>query len=107
MQRRVWVALAALSVASGSVWAQAYPQRVIKLQDPTAVCEAIATTVGLMEGAVDASGIHRDLADVGASATVVAAVTSGLGELARSTALARVGSGDLPVKSTPSATVRL
>ena len=30
-----------------------------------------------------------------------------LGELARSTALARVGSGDLPVKSTPSATVRL
>lgn len=82
-------------------------ERVIKLQDPTAVCEAIATTVGLMEGAVDASGIHRDLADVGASATVVAAVTSGLGDLARSTALARVGSGDLPVKSTPSATVRL
>lgn len=71
------------------------------------MCEAIATTVGLMEGAVDASGIHSDLADVGASATVVAAVTSGLGELARSTALARVGSGDLPVKSTPSATVRL
>ncbi len=36
MQRRVWVALAALSVASGSVWAQAYPQRVIKLQVPFA-----------------------------------------------------------------------
>ena len=83
------------------------PERVIKLADPTAVCETIATTVGLMEGAIDAGDISRDLADVGASATVVAAVTSGLGDLARSTALARVGSGDLPIKSTPSATVRL
>ena len=82
-------------------------ERVIKLADPTAVCETIATTVGLMEGAIDAGDISRDLADVGASATVVAAVTSGLGDLARSTALARVGSGDLPIKSTPSATVRL
>lgn len=83
------------------------PERVIKVADPQAVCETIATTIGLMEGAVVAAGIRADLADVGASATVVAAVTSGLDGLARSTALARVGSGDLPARTTASSTVRL
>lgn len=82
-------------------------ERVIKILEPAAVCETIATTVGLMEGAIDAGDMHGDLADVGASATVVAAVTSGLGDLARSTALARVGSGDLPARTTASSTVRL
>ena len=36
MKRRSWVALAALSVASGAVWAQAYPNRPVKLQVPFA-----------------------------------------------------------------------
>ncbi len=36
MKRRVCLALAALSVTTGSVWAQSYPQRVIKLQVPFA-----------------------------------------------------------------------
>src|SRR5574343_382877 len=36
MKRRSWVALAAMSVAVGSVWAQAYPTRVIQLQVPFA-----------------------------------------------------------------------
>ena len=36
MKRRSWVALAAMSLAVGSVWAQAYPNRVIKLQVPFA-----------------------------------------------------------------------
>ena len=36
MKRRSWVALATLSLAAGSVWAQAYPNRVIKLQVPFA-----------------------------------------------------------------------
>ena len=36
MKRRSWVALAAMSVAVGSVWAQALPNRVIKLQVPFA-----------------------------------------------------------------------
>lgn len=36
MKRRTWVAVAALSVAAGSVWAQAYPNRPIKLQVPFA-----------------------------------------------------------------------
>src|SRR5574343_823235 len=36
MKRRSWVALAAMSLAVGSVWAQAYPNRVVKLQVPFA-----------------------------------------------------------------------
>ena len=36
MKRRSWVALATMSLAAGSVWAQAYPNRVIKLQVPFA-----------------------------------------------------------------------
>ena len=36
MKRRVCLALAVLSVTTGSVWAQSYPQRVIKLQVPFA-----------------------------------------------------------------------
>jgi tripartite-type tricarboxylate transporter receptor subunit TctC len=36
MKRRSWVALAAMSVAVGSVWAQAWPNRVIRLQVPFA-----------------------------------------------------------------------
>jgi len=36
MKRRSWVALAAMSFAAGSVWAQAYPTRVVKLQVPFA-----------------------------------------------------------------------
>ncbi len=36
MKRRTWVAVAAMSVAVGSVWAQAYPNRPVKLQVPFA-----------------------------------------------------------------------
>mgnify|MGYP002143253427 CR=1 FL=1 len=36
MKRRVWLAAAAVSFTAGSVWAQAYPNRVIKLQVPFA-----------------------------------------------------------------------
>jgi tripartite-type tricarboxylate transporter receptor subunit TctC len=36
MKRRNWIAVASLAVISGSVWAQAYPNRPIKLQVPFA-----------------------------------------------------------------------
>ncbi len=36
MKRRSWVAYAAMSLAVGSVWAQAWPNRVVKLQVPFA-----------------------------------------------------------------------
>ena len=82
-------------------------ERVIKIPDPRAVCETIATTIGLMEGAVDAAGIHADLAGIGASTATIGAVAHATDALARSTSLARVGTGDLPARTTASSAARL
>jgi hypothetical protein len=72
------------------------PQNVILIEDETAICETIATAVGLCEGTVDMAGARRDLADLKASGAVVDAVSKGLAPLAATTALARSGSTDLP-----------
>ncbi len=74
------------------------PQNVIMLTTPDAVCETIGLAIGLCEGTATADGMHADLKDVGASHTVVSAATRGLDDLAKSTALAKVGTGTLPEK---------
>jgi hypothetical protein len=72
------------------------PQNVISLDEPDAVCETIGVAIGLVEGTTDLHTMGDDLASSGASAAVTTAVTTGLGELAKSTALAVAGSGSLP-----------
>lgn len=81
------------------------PENVISLDDNEAVCETIATTIGLIEGTVDMLDIPAHLKDVGASDAVVGTVTTSLTSLANSVALAKVGSavGDLPVRDTGAA----
>jgi hypothetical protein len=74
-------------------------ERVIKLEDPEAVCETIGATIGLLEGALAADAIASDLKDVGAGHSIVKAVTAGLDGLAKSTALAKTGTGSLPEKT--------
>lgn len=74
-------------------------QNVIKLENPEAVCETIGLTIGLMEGSTDIDSMHDDLKDVGASKAIVHATAASLDNLARSTALARTGTGgSLPEK---------
>lgn len=78
-------------------------QNVIMLEDPEAVCETIGLAIGLCEGTATADGMHADLKDVGAGTAVVKAVTRGLDDLAKKTALAKVGTGTLPEKKGRSA----
>jgi hypothetical protein len=77
-------------------------QHVILLDDPDAVCETIGVAIGLCEGATTGDDLHHDLKDVGASHAVVAATARGLDALAKSTALAKTGTGTLPEKATKS-----
>jgi hypothetical protein len=80
------------------------PEHVIKLADPEAVCETIAMTIGLVEGTAMPDRIAADLSDVGASATIVGHVASALDPLAKSTALAPAGVGNLPERTDSGAT---
>lgn len=80
-------------------------ERVISIKNPEAVCETIGAAIGLLEGTTSADAIHTDLTDVGASAAVAKDAAAGLDALAKSTALAPVGKGDLPEKAERSSAV--
>ena len=73
-------------------------QNVIRLEDPNAISELIASTIGLAEGVVDLDGVHRDLVDTG-HGCVSDAVSRALvpvvqaGPRARSLALPSLGAG--------------
>lgn len=83
-------------------------QNVIMLKNNSAVCEAIASAIGICEGTVDVDGVRRDLHASGASARIVGDVTDALAPLAASTSLAKVGSGNLPeLYHDPGTSVRL
>lgn len=81
------------------------PQRVIYLDNPDAVCETIASTIGLLEGTLDGDNLVADLTGAGVSANITKATATALGDIAKD-ALARVGTGSggsLPEKKGHSA----
>jgi hypothetical protein len=87
-------------------WADLFgAERVILLDDPSAICETIGTAIGLCEGTTTADAMASDLADVGASSAIVASTAKGLDALAKSTALAPLGHGTLPEKADRSNTI--
>jgi hypothetical protein len=63
-------------------WVQLLGQNVLRLEDPSGICELIAATVGIAEGRVDLSALGGDLQAAGSSATVARAVSSALDPLA-------------------------
>ena len=73
-------------------------QNVVMLEQPDAVCETIALSIGLMEGTTTGDAMATDLKEAGADAAIVHATTTGLDGLAKSTSLAKVGTGSLPEK---------
>jgi hypothetical protein len=64
-------------------WQALLGQNVITLEDPAAVCEAIALSIGLCEGRVGLDDGLADLRDVGVKEPVVEAVCTALAPLAR------------------------
>jgi hypothetical protein len=64
-------------------WQDLLGQNVITLEDPAAVCEAIALSIGLCEGRVGLDDGLADLRDVGVDEPVVDAVSVALAPLAR------------------------
>ena len=55
-------------------WVQLLGQNVLRLEDPAAICELIASTIGLAEGKMDLEDLPDDLAASGSSASAARAV---------------------------------
>jgi hypothetical protein len=59
-------------------WVKLLGQNVLRLEDPSAICELIAATVGFAEGKVDLEHLADDLKEAGASRSVARAVGKAL-----------------------------
>jgi hypothetical protein len=66
-------------------WQKLLGQNAMRLEDPTAICELIASTIGLAEGKVDTDDVTDDLKEFGTKPSLIKAVN---------TALAKVDAGD-------------
>jgi hypothetical protein len=63
-------------------WQSILGQNVLQLEDPAAVCETIALTIGLSEGKVDLAAGIDDLRDVGVAAPIARTVSRAMTFLA-------------------------
>jgi hypothetical protein len=61
-------------------WVELLGQYALRLEEPAAICELIASTVGLAEGKVDLEGLTDDLREAGSSAAAAQAVRNTLVE---------------------------
>lgn len=61
-----------------SSWAKLLGQNVIRLEDPSGICELIAGVIGLTEGKVDTDDVGDDLKELGAKPGLIKAVTTAL-----------------------------
>ncbi|MBY0527926.1 MAG: hypothetical protein K2R98_31300 [Gemmataceae bacterium] len=62
-------------------WAELLGQKALRLEDPAAICELIASTIGVAEGKVDLEHLTEDLRDAGSSQAVARAVRNSLVEV--------------------------
>lgn len=77
-------------------WSGLLGERAIPLEDPAAVCETIATTIGLLEGAVTLDDALDDLADVGFNKKQIEATGRALSTVGAGAAVTAGVSGSLP-----------
>lgn len=71
-----------LSSGHPEIWKKLFAERVLLLPNTDAVCETIAATIAMCEGAVDHSDLDLHLADVGVDARTAATVKNALIPLA-------------------------
>jgi hypothetical protein len=62
-------------------WVELLGQNALRLEEPAAICELIAATVGVAEGKVDLEHLTDDLQQAGSSAAVARAVRNSLVEV--------------------------
>jgi hypothetical protein len=62
-------------------WVELLGQNALRLEEPAAICEVIASTVGVAEGKVDLDHLTDDLQEAGTSAAAARAVQSALAEV--------------------------
>jgi len=63
-------------------WVELLGQKALRLEDPAAICELIASTIGVAEGRVDLDHLADDMREAGSSAAVAQVVRQTLAELA-------------------------
>ena len=63
-------------------WVELLGQNTLRLEDPAAICELIASTIGMAEGKVDLKHLADDLREAGTSSAVAQAVKKTLLEVA-------------------------
>jgi hypothetical protein len=62
-------------------WVELLGQNALRLGEPAAICELIASTIGVAEGKVDLERLTDELREVGSSAAVAWAVRNTLVEV--------------------------
>ena len=77
-------------------WRNLFGQHVLELEDPAAVCETIALTIGMMEGTIDLYAGADDLREYGAAESTLKVVTTALANIPVSMTRAKTLSGFLP-----------
>jgi hypothetical protein len=77
-------------------WRKLLGQNVLELEDPEAVCETIALTIGMMEGTIDLYAGADDLRELGTADSTLKVVTTALANIPVGTTRAKTISGVLP-----------
>jgi hypothetical protein len=63
-------------------WARLLGQNALRLENPAAICELIASAIGVAEGKVDLGHMADDLEEAGSSADIAQAVRNTLVDIA-------------------------
>jgi hypothetical protein len=77
-------------------WRKLLGQHVLELEDPAAVCETIALTIGMMEGTIDLYAGADDLREYGTAESTLTVVTNALATIPVSVTKAKTVGAFLP-----------